>query len=107
MNDMTRRLEALLARGKDSAMLRCSLGKAYAEEGAAQLARSHLLRAVELDPGYSVAWKWLGKAALALGDAAAARQAWDSGRACALAKGDAQVAKELAVFLKRLDKRQD
>lgn len=106
MDEMTQRLEALLATGKDSALLRCSLGKAYADAGDAPTAQAHLLRAVAMDPGYSVAWKLLGKAALALNDAEAARDAWRTGLACAQAKGDAQVAKELAVFLKRLDRPQ-
>lgn len=106
MYGMTQRLEALLASGKDSALLRCSLGKAYADAGDMQTARSHLQEAVVLDPGYSVAWKLLGKAALEQGDGEAAREAWTRGVACAQAKGDAQVLKELAVFLRRLDKRQ-
>lgn len=104
MDEMTRRLEALLAAGKDSALLRCSLGKAYADAGDAPTAQAHLLRAVAMDPGYSVAWKLLGKVALALGDGEAARTAWGKGLVCAQARGDAQVVKELTVFLKRLDK---
>jgi predicted Zn-dependent protease len=66
----------------------------------------HLLRATELDPGYSVAWKLLGKARLALGDIQGARLAWNAGLACAQEKGDAQVLKEIGVFLKRLDRQQ-
>lgn len=104
MNPMVRNLEAMLAAGKDSALLRCTLGKAYADDGQAQVARAHLLRATELDPAYSVAWKLLGKVQLALGDAQAARQAWRKGLACAETRGDAQVVKELGVFLRRLEK---
>ncbi|MEX8192448.1 tetratricopeptide repeat protein [Comamonas guangdongensis] len=105
MNPMVRNLENMLAAGKDSALLRYTLGKAYADEGQELLACSHLQQATRLDPNYSVAWKQLGKAQLALGDAEAARQAWQQGLACAQAKGDAQVVKELQVFLRRLDKR--
>jgi len=104
MNPMVRNLENMLAAGKDSALLRYTLGKAYADEGQEQLACSHLQQATRLDPGYSVAWKQLGKVQLALGDAEAARQAWQQGLACAQARGDAQVVKELQVFLRRLDK---
>jgi predicted Zn-dependent protease len=104
MNDMTQRLEALLASGKDSAMLRCTLGKIYLEAGDPGVARGHLLQATALDAGYSVAWKLLGRACLDLGDAQAAREAWNKGLDCARDKGDAQVIKELGVFLKRLDK---
>lgn len=106
MNEMTQRLEGLLAAGKDSALLRCTLGKAYLEGQGLDVARSHLLRATELDPGYSVAWKLLGRTLLAMGDVQGARQAWNAGLACAQEKGDAQVLKELGVFLKRLDKQQ-
>ena len=70
------------------------------------VAREHLKQAVALDAAYSVAWKLLGKVELALGDTQAARAAWQQGLACAEAKGDAQVVKELQVFLRRLDKNQ-
>ncbi|WP_319016928.1 tetratricopeptide repeat protein [Diaphorobacter aerolatus] len=101
---MTTRLEALLASGKETALLRYTLGKSHLDAERYLAAREHLQRAVELDPQYSVAWKFLGKAALALGDTAAARDAWTKGFACAEARGDAQVVKELGVFLRRLDK---
>lgn len=107
MNDtVTRGLEALLAAGKDSALLRVTLGKAALDGDKPADALAHLQRATELDPAYSVAWKLLGKAHLALDDAEGARRAWNQGLACAQAKGDAQVVKELGVFLKRLDKQQ-
>jgi len=104
MNPMAQRLEALLAAGKETALLRCTLGKAALDDDQPDAALAHLLRATALDPHYSVAWKLLGKAQLALGDSAAARQAWQQGLACAQDQGDAQVVKELGVFLKRLDR---
>ena len=104
MNDMTSRLEAMLASGKETSLLRYTLGKNYLDAEQYAAAREHLQRAVELDPQYSVAWKFLGKAALESGDPAAARDAWNRGLACAEARGDAQVVKELGVFLRRLDK---
>ena len=106
MNPMVGNLEKLLAQGKDGALLRYTLGKAYADEEQMALAREHLQQAVALDAAYSVAWKQLGKVELALGDTQAARTAWQQGLACAEAKGDAQVVKELQVFLRRLDKNQ-
>ncbi|QIL79514.1 tetratricopeptide repeat protein [Diaphorobacter sp. HDW4A] len=102
--DMTQRLEAMLASGKETSLLRYTLGKNYIEAEQFERAREHLERAVELDPNYSVAWKFLGKAALELGDREASRAAWNRGLACAEARGDAQVVKELGVFLRRLDK---
>lgn len=102
---MVDKLQAMLAAGKDSALLRYTLGKAFLDAGqAGSGAREHLLSATHWDAQYSVAWKSLGKACLELNDVAAARKAWEQGLACAEAKGDAQVAKELTVFLRRLDK---
>lgn len=99
-------LEALLARGQDNALLRFSLGSEYLNAGDAGTAVSHLQRAVAQDPGYSAAWKLLGKAHAAQGDAAQARQAWEQGLAAAARKGDRQAEKEMTVFLRRLDRGQ-
>ena len=101
---MTQKLLDMLAAGKESSMLRLSLGKACLDAGDAAGACEHLQRACELDPQYSVAWKLLGKAQLTLEDGESARAAWTRGLEVAQAKGDAQVVKELQVFLRRLDK---
>ena len=71
MQGMTERLEAMLAKGTDNMLLRFSLGKAYAEQDCYGDAERHLRVALEFDPDYSVAWKWLGKACLGQGDKAA------------------------------------
>ncbi len=97
-------LEALLARGQDSAMLRATLGKLYLEQGDAAAACEHLGRALELDPAYSAAWKLFGKARAEAGDTAAAIATYRRGIEVAEAKGDLQAAKEMKVFLKRLEK---
>ena len=60
-------LEKMLAAGKESALLRFSLGSEYLKASQADAAATHLQRAVELDPAYSAAWKLLGKALLAAG----------------------------------------
>lgn len=104
MEGMIERLESMLAKGTDNMLLRFSLGKAYAEQDCFQEASEHLRAALAFDPAYSVAWKWLGKACLGLGDKDGARQAWNSGLQAAQARGDKQVEKELQVFIKRLDK---
>ena len=57
-----------------------------------------------LDPGYSAAWKLLGKAAAAAGDAAAAIAAYRAGIEAAERKGDKQAVKEMRVFLRRLER---
>lgn len=104
MLDLVDRLQAMLAKGQDNLLLRFSLGKAYAEREEFDTAAMHLRAALEFDPGYSVAWKWLGKALQGQGDVDGARAAWQSGIDAASARGDQQVVKELQVFLKRLDK---
>lgn len=97
-------LEKLLAGGRDDALLRFSLGNACLKESDAAAAAAHLERAVGHDPGYSAAWKLLGRARAELGDTAAAAAAWQRGIAVAEARGDLQAAKEMQVFLKRLAK---
>jgi Tfp pilus assembly protein PilF len=99
-----RSLEALLARGQDSALLRFSLGGEYLKAGDAAAALLHLRRAVAQDPAYSAAWKLLGKAAAESGDVAGAQDAFRRGIEVAEAKGDRQAAKEMRVFLRRLEK---
>jgi Tfp pilus assembly protein PilF len=98
------RFEALLAGGRDDALLRFGLGNEYLRSGEAAKAAEHLRRAIEHDPGYSAAWKLLGKALAEAGDARAAMEAYRQGIAAATTKGDKQAAKEMAVFLKRLEK---
>jgi predicted Zn-dependent protease len=93
---------ALLAGGRDNAVLRYSLGNEYLKRGEAAKAAEHLRRAVEHDPKYSAAWKLLGKA---LTDAEAWRDAlaaYQQGIAVAEARGDKQAAKEMGVFARRI-----
>ena len=103
-NDAIARFEALLAAGKDSALLRFGLGTQHAHAGDASRAAEHFREAVRLDPGYSAAWKGLGKALAQAGLAADAMDAYRRGIAAAEAKGDKQAAKEMTVFLRRLEK---
>lgn len=96
------RFEAMLADGKDSPLLRFSLGNAYLQANDAATAAVHLEAAVLQDPKYSAAWKLLGKAYAATNDTDRARAAFDSGIAAAEQQGDKQAAKEMQVFRKRL-----
>ena len=102
--DAAGRFEALLASGKDSPLLRFSLGMQYLREGRAAKAAEHLREAVRQDAKYSAAWKLLGKALAESGDAEAAKEAYRTGIATAEARGDKQAAKEMSVFLRRLEK---
>jgi len=97
-------LEKLLSQGKDSALLRFSLGAEYLKLKQTWVAVYQLRRALEMDPNYSAAWKLLGKA---LTDAGVLRDALDAyrrGVEIAERRGDKQAAKEMAVFAQRLEK---
>lgn len=88
---------------RDGSLLRFSLGNALLGEGDAAAAIEELQHALAFDPAYSAAWKLLGKACLEAGQPDAAAAAWRSGIAAANQRGDKQAAKEMTVFLRRLD----
>ncbi len=94
-------LVTMLERGQDSALLRFSLGSEYLGQEDYLLAAEHLELAVGLDPGYSAAWKQLGKAHALQGSVAAAIDAYRQGIQAAESNGDRQAAKEMGVFLRR------
>jgi predicted Zn-dependent protease len=96
-------LEKLLVAGKDNALLRYSLGNEYLKAGDAYAACHHLARAVEHNPEYSAAWKLYGKALADNGQQAEAREAYRRGIEVAEKKGDKQAAKEMRVFLRRIE----
>ena len=102
--DSAQRFEALLASGKDSALLRFSLGMHYLKAGDSARAAEHLRRAVEQDGDYSAAWKLLGKALAESDDRPGAIIAYRNGIETATRRGDKQAAREMAVFLRRLEK---
>lgn len=95
-------LRALLGGPRDDARLRFSLGSELLDSGDADAAVTHLRAALERKPDHSAAWKLLGKACLANGDALGAADAWRQGIAVAEARGEVQAAKEMRVFLQRL-----
>jgi len=97
-------LEAMLARGQDNALVRYGIGAEYLKLNQFDKAAEHLHKAVEKDPKYSAAWKLLGKALADAGRNDEAIKAYENGIKVAEEKGDKQAAKEMAVFLKRLQK---
>jgi predicted Zn-dependent protease len=90
---------------RDGALLRFSLGNALLGVGDHAAAIEELRKAVSFDPGYSAAWKLLGKACLAANDEAGAAEAWRQGIAIAQQRGDKQAEKEMTVFLRRIEQR--
>jgi Tfp pilus assembly protein PilF len=97
-------LEALLAKGTDNALLRFGLANEYLKLGKFEPAIGHLRKAVAHDPKYSAAWKRLGYALAESGRQDEAISAYETGIQVAEEKGDVQAAKEMRVFLKRLQK---
>ena len=97
-------LEKLVGTPRDGALLRYSLGNEYLKGGDADRAAGYFREAVEKDPGYSAAWKLLGRALADSGRPAEALAAWKNGIEAAEKKGDKQAGKEMAVFARRIEK---
>lgn len=100
-------LEKLLGTPRDGALLRFSLGSEYLKGGDAATAAGHLREAVARDPGYSAAWKLLGRALTDAGRADEALEAYRSGIEAAHQNGDKQAEKEMSVFARRIEKARD
>ncbi len=100
----TATLEAMLEQGQDNALLRFTLGNLlYQQQDYANAAR-HLARATELNPDYSAAWKLYGRTLTAAGRYPEASRAFQQGITVAEQRGDLQAAKEMQVFLRRVEK---
>ena len=100
-------LEKLLGTPRDGALLRYSLGNEYLKGGDAGRAAGYFHDAVDKDPGYSAAWKLLGKALADAGRSREALAAWRRGIEAADKKGDKQAGKEMAVFARRIERSLD
>jgi len=100
-------LEKLIGTPRDGALLRYSLGTELLKSGEPLRAIAELREAVQRDPGYSAAWKTLGRALVEAGQAAEALDAWSRGIEAARARGDRQAEKEMTVFARRLAKQQE
>lgn len=103
--DLIANLEALLAQGNDAPSLRFALATRYLAIGDAAAATRHAEAAVALDAAYSAGWKVLGQARVAAGDERGAAESFRRGIEVADARGDRQAAKEMQVFLRRIEKR--
>lgn len=101
---MLDKLEAMLARGQDSASLRFALANGYYRQDEPERAIEHARVAVSMEPHYSAAWRLLGQAQVAAGRNEEAATSFERGIEVARQSGDRQVEKEMQVFLKRLRK---
>ncbi|MCJ7556330.1 MAG: hypothetical protein MUP90_05380 [Gammaproteobacteria bacterium] len=97
-------LLALMERGTDSALLRYSLAGEMRKQNDLAGALPHAQKAVQMQPDFSAAWKLLGKILAESGDTAMAAEAYSSGIRVATTRGDKQAAREMQVFLKRLQR---
>jgi len=98
-------LEKLIGTPRDGSLLRFSLGLEYSRLNQWQKAIEHFRHSVAADPGYSAAWRALGKALESSGRADEALAAFREGIAAARNKGDKQAEKEMSVFARRLEKK--
>jgi Tfp pilus assembly protein PilF len=97
-------LEKMIGTARDGALLRYSLGMEYAKAGDPARAVSALKEALTRDPGYSAAWKALGKTLEQQSLRTEALEAYRSGIEAARKKGDRQAEKEMTVFARRLER---
>jgi Tfp pilus assembly protein PilF len=96
--------ERMLAAGKDSALLRFSIGNEYAKARQWAAAADALSHAVALDPLFTAAWKLYAKALQQTGRVQDALDAYRSGIDVAKRKGDRQAEKEMTVFARRIER---
>ena len=102
--DKLKQLRSLCGGPRDGALLRVSIANALLAVAETGAAIAELQVALRFDPDYSAAWKLLGRTLAETGDARAACDAYRSGIAAAVRRGDKQAQKEMAVFLRRLEK---
>jgi uncharacterized protein HemY len=99
-----RSFERMLASGKDSALLRYSIGNEHVKAGEWNAAIDALEHAVALDATYTAAWKLYASALAHTGRDAEALDAYRRGIVVARQKGDRQAEKEMAVFARRIER---
>ncbi len=97
-------METMLNDGQDNALIRFTMGSAFIKHGKFEEAVEQLALAVELKPDYSAAWHLYGWALAESDRADEAITTLHQGIAVAKKKGDDQTAKEMQIFLNRLQK---
>ena len=105
---LERRVEMLrgfLSRDENDEVSWFGLGRVLMELDRAAEAREAFSQAVKIKPHYTAAYRDLGRAWLACGDAQAASGALERGIEVAERTGDLQTRREMEVFLKRARRR--
>lgn len=96
-------LEAVIQENSENAFLQYSLGHEYLETGDFKKAIPRLRKAIELQNTYSAAYRDLGKALSQESNFEEAEAIFIRGIKIANERGDLQTAKEMSVFLKRIN----
>lgn len=97
-------LEKLLDGPRDGALLRYSLANELFKAARYIEAAARCREALAREHHHSASWKLLGKALVAADDRVGALTAYREGITVATERGDVQAAKEMGVFLKRLER---
>ena len=97
--------ERMLASGKDSALLRYSVGNEHVKAGDFGAAIDALEQAVTIDATYTAAWKLYASALEHAGRHAEALDAYRRGIVVARQRGDRQAEKEMTVFARRIERK--
>ncbi len=95
-------LQDLLKQGKDTAVLRFSLGRAYYQRECFDEAVCHLAHAVRLNPDNPAAWKLYACALVKLERVSEAVTAYETGIVVAYSRDEQSDHKELQSFLSQL-----
>ncbi|CUA84703.1 MULTISPECIES: tetratricopeptide repeat protein [Gulbenkiania] len=104
---MLEKLLEMVGTARDSAMLRLGIATEMLRAGRVDEAETHLRAALAMQPGYSAAWKLLGKGLAEAGRTEEALAAYRQGIQVAQERGDLQAAKEMTVFARRLERTLD
>jgi Flp pilus assembly protein TadD len=91
----------------DDPVVRFGLAGAYLEAGQPDAAAAEYGEAIRLDPDYSAAHRGLGRALERAGRLDEARAVYVRGAEVAGRTGDLQTKKEIEVFLRRLDRKEE
>ncbi len=93
----------LLEEDPDNELVRISLAKDLVEEGRFAQARPHFERLVADQPDFALAWAYLARCCLQMGDREAARAACDRGLPLALAQKHEVPETEIRAVLDEMD----
>src|SRR5262245_4721424 len=104
MSDRLEQLRELAKDAPDDAVTRFLLGREALTLGLSEEAREAFAAAVEIDPHYAAAYRHLGNALEALGRYDEAASVYARGTRVAERSGDLQAGKEMAAFLRRLER---